>query len=128
MKFSQLRELDKKTRIVTEELNEHLQDVAKKLFRDQEEWLDSCMKDLLRPDIYEKARADDCQQEVADYISRRKIKITFIPDSCRIRIDVAGQQYAEFCPKFQFEDGQPIELTPNMFGQNNPEPFDSGLN
>jgi len=128
MKFSQLRELDKQAKKATEELQEHVHDVAKKLFVDQEEWLDSCMKELMPPHIYQKAKADDCREEVAEYIRTRQIKITFIPDNMRIRIDVAGRPYAEFVPSFQFDDGEPIEVKPQMFGQNNTASPDAGLN
>lgn len=116
MKFKILREIDKEAAKRTEELKEHLKDVGHQIARDQEEWIDDLMRELLRPDIFQKAKNDDCQNEVDEYFRKHRIQITFIPDSMRIRIDVAGQQYAEFVPKFQFEDGEPIEMTPKLMG------------
>lgn len=121
MKFQHKREIDKVAAKATEELREHLKDVARKIARDQEEWIDARMKEILRPDIYEKVHRDDCHTEVDAYFKKHQIKMTLIPDSNRIRIDVAGQQYAEFVPKFQMDDGEPVEMAPKMMG-------DPGLN
>lgn len=112
MKFSQRRAIDKEAQKATEALHEHLQDVAHKIAVDQEEWLDARMKELMRPDIYEKARHDDCHEEVDEYVRRRRITVTFIPDNMRIRIDVAGEPYAEFVPQLTV-DGEPVEFKPN---------------
>lgn len=120
MKFAHQLAIDKEAQKRTEELREHLADVAHKIAVDQEQWMDDRMKELLRPDIYEKAKADDCHEEVDGYFKSHQIKITFIPDSGRIRIDVKGQPYAEFVPGFQI-DGDPIEMKPKMIG-------DVGLN
>lgn len=111
MKFKHQREIDKAAREASMEVNEMLQDVSHKMADDQLQWLDERMKDLLRPDIYEKAKHDDCHEEVDEYFKSRRITITFIPDSMRIRIDVAGRQYAEFVPRFTI-DGEPVELRP----------------
>lgn len=111
MKFSIERAIDKEARKRTEELREMAADVARKIATDQEEWIDSCMKDILRPDIYEKARHDDCRDEVDDYFHRNKISITFIPDSNRIQIRVRDQLYGEFIPRYEI-DGEPAELSP----------------
>lgn len=113
MKFSIERAIDKEARKRTEELREMAADVAHKIAVDQEQWIDDRMKDILRPDIYEKAKRDDCQHEVDAYFDQHQIKITFIPDSMRIRIDVAGQQYAEFVPKFEM-DGEPVDMQPTQ--------------
>lgn len=117
MKFSIQRAIDKEASKRSEALQEMAADVAHKIAVDQEQWIDERMRDLLRPDIYEKAKRDDCREEVDEYFSKHQIKITFIPDSLRIRIDVAGQQYAEFVPKFEV-DGEPVEMHPTMPGLN----------
>jgi len=108
------QEIGRAINYASEQLTEHLQDVSHKIVEDQAEWLDQRMKDILPPDIYDKARHDDCHQEVDDYFRKHNIRITFIPDSLRIRIDVAGQAYAEFVPQFTM-DGVPVEMTPTQF-------------
>lgn len=112
MKFAHQRAVEKEAAKRTEALREMAADVAHKIAVDQEQWIDERMRDLLRPDIYEKAKHDDCHSEVDDYFDKHQIKITFIPDSMRIRIDVAGQQYAEFVPRFEI-DGEPVDIKPN---------------
>lgn len=113
------KQLDRMAKKATEALRENLQGIAQNIARDQEEWIDRCMKDLLRPDIYEKAKHDDCREEVDEYFRKHRIKLTFIPDNMRIRIDVAGRQYSEFVPKFEI-DGEPIELKPTQFVADSP--------
>ena len=115
MKFKILREIDKEAAKRTEELREHLKDVGHQIAVDQEKWIDDRMRELLRPDIYEKAKHDDCHEEVDAYIKKHRIEVEFIPDSLRIRIKAAGQQYAEFVPTFTM-DGEPIEMKPEMMG------------
>ena len=74
MKFKAQRELDKAVKMATEELQEMLQDTAHKIATDQEQWIDERMKDLLRPDIYEKAKHDDCHEEVDEYFRKHRIQ------------------------------------------------------
>lgn len=120
MKFSIQRQINKEAQKKTEALHEYVKDVAHQIARDQEEWIDARMKDLLRPDIYEKAKNDDCHAEVDAYIKKHRIEIVFIPDSMRIRINAAGQQYAEFVPQIAL-DGEVVPMVPTKIG-------DVGLN
>lgn len=103
--------VDKEARKRTEGLHESLQGVAAQIAKDQAEWMDQRMKDLLRPDIYEKARLDDeeYRDEVDGYFKAHQIRITFIPDTMRIRIMVRGTIYSEFIPQILL-DGEPVDL------------------
>ena len=119
MKFSHKREIDKAAQKATEELKEHLQDVGHKIVRDQHEWMDKMMADLLPPNLYEAGKHGDMEREIAEYIDRNKIQIIFIPDRCAIRIMVKGQIHSQFIPELQL-DGEPIELKSSLDLPNSP--------
>jgi hypothetical protein len=100
---------DTAARKATERLQEHLQDVAQTMTRDQAEWLDKVMADILPPHLYEAGRHGDSMQEIGEYLKKHKFQIVFIPDSMAIRIMRHDQIHAQFVPQLTV-DGEPVEM------------------
>lgn len=101
-----------------EEANEMLNDMAKKMFEDQAEWLDRVFKDLLPPDLYEAGKKLERTDEIAAYAKKHGIQVVYIPDTLRIRIMLHGKPKYEFVPQLTV-DGEKVEITPKSpFMQN----------
>lgn len=95
------------------EVQEMAQDVAQKIIRDQIEWLDGVMKDLLPPDLYEAGAVMEKEEEIKAYAFKHGIQVVFIPDTQRIRVMLHGKAHAEFVPTFTL-DGGPVTLKPEI--------------
>lgn len=92
------------------EVEEMAVDTARKMARDQTEWLDSVMKDLLPPDLYKVGKTgEDPGGKIAEYAKKHQIEIVYIADSLRIRVMLHGKPHAEFVPTFTV-DGQPVKI------------------
>lgn len=111
MKFSTQRAIDKETRKRTEELKEMLQDTAHQIFKDQTEWLDKVMQDILPPKLYEAGKHGDCMDQIEEYLLKHKFKVIHIPDSYSIRIMCGDQIHSEFKAQLTV-DGEKVELRP----------------
>lgn len=92
-------------------------DVGKAMMRDQADWIDSVMKDLLPPDLYEAGLKMDRVDEIASYAKAHQIQVIYIPDTLRIRINVHGKAHAEFVPQLTV-DGEPVHFVPSPPSQN----------
>lgn len=113
MKFSHQRAIDKETRKASEELTEMLKDTARKMFNDQIAWLDTVMRDILPPVMYEAGLRNESFDEIGDYLAKHKFKIIHVPDSYSMRIMRGDQIHAEFKAQLTV-DGEPIEIKPEM--------------
>lgn len=94
--------------------------VSQQMMRDQGEWLDSVMKDILPPHLYEAGKRQENLEELAAYVAKHDIRIVYIPDTIRIRVMVHGKPHAEFCPQFTV-DGEQVKIEAEM-------PVDSSRN
>lgn len=104
--------VDKAARRASEEINEMVQDVSKKIVRDQMDWLDQQMKDILPPKLYSAGRHGDMVGEIEEYLKSKRIKIIFIPDSFSIRIMIGDKIHSQFLTKLTMDD-EPIEMNPS---------------
>lgn len=93
------------------EVQEMALDVGKQIMRDQAEWLDAQMKDLLPPDLYEKGKREECVEEIAAYANKHGIQIILVPDSLAVRIMLHGKPHSQFVPQL-LVDGEPVTRTP----------------
>lgn len=109
------KKIDKAAYEATREVNEMLQDVSHQIISDQNKWLDDMMRDLLPPDLYEAGKHGDMDVEIHSYLTKRDIKIIFIPDSYSIRIMVGDQIHSQFITKLAV-DGEPVDMTPTNIG------------
>lgn len=94
-----------------QDVTEMALDVGKQIMRDQAEWLDSQMKDLLPPDLYEMGKQGEGQEEIAEYAKKHRIEIILVPDSMAIRINLGGTPHSQFVPTFTV-DGEPVTKSP----------------
>jgi hypothetical protein len=83
-------------------------DTARKIHEDQAEWLDSVMKDLLPPHLYEAAKKMELLNETEAYAKKHGIIVTLIPDTFRMRVMLHGKVHAEFQANL-LVDGEPIK-------------------
>jgi len=102
---------DKAARKATEQLHENLQGIAQEIARDQAEWLDKTMKDILTPVLYEAGRHGDMEEEIHAYMKKHGFKLVFIPDSLNIRMMKGDSVHSEFKTQFSL-DGEPVHITP----------------
>lgn len=93
------------------EVEEMAKDIGRKMVKDQMEWLDSVMKDLLPPRLYEAGLHGDLTEEIEAYVNKHQIKIVFIPDTLRIRVMLGERPHAEFLPQLTV-DGEPVSMKP----------------
>lgn len=93
------------------EVQEMALDVGKQIMRDQMEWLDVQMKDLLPPDLYEKGKREEGEAEIAAYAIKHGIQVILVPDSMAVRIMLHGKPHSEFVPTLTV-DGEPVIRTP----------------
>lgn len=101
------------------EVEEMAVDTARKMMRDQSEWLDSVMKDLLPPDLYKVGQTgEDPGGKIAEYVQKHGIEIVYIADSLRIRVMLHGKPYAEFVPTFTV-DGEEVKWVAESVKPNN---------
>lgn len=92
-------------------------DIGRQMMRDQTEWLDSVMKDILPPHLYETGKRQENLEELSAYVQKHDIRIIYIPDTIRIRVMVHGKPHAEFCPQFTV-DGEQVKITPESPSNN----------
>lgn len=90
-----------------QDVTEMALDVGKQIMRDQMEWLDAQMKDLLPPDLYEKGKQEEGEAEIAAYAIKHGIQVILVPDSMAVRIMLHGKPHSEFVPSFTV-DGEPV--------------------
>lgn len=108
------------------EVQEMAIDIAQRMVRDQNEWLDGVMKDLLPPDLYEAGKSfkvgedNPREPEIAAYAIKHGIQVVFIPDSQSIRVMLHGKVHAQFIRNLTV-DGEPVSMTPKS-------PLDSAQN
>lgn len=102
------------------EVQEMALDVGKQIMRDQAEWLDAQMKDLLPPDLYEKGKSEEGEAEIAAYAIKHGIQVILIPDSFAVRIMLHGKPHSQFVPQLLL-DGEPVTRTTK-------KPIDSSQN
>lgn len=95
------------------EVQEMALDTAQKLVRDQCDWLDGVMKDLLPPDLYEAGRRMEREEEIGAYLTQHGISVVHIPDTHRIRVMLHGKTHREFVATFTV-DGEPVSMTPKI--------------
>lgn len=93
------------------EVQEMALDVGKQIMRDQAEWLDAQMKDLLPPDLYEKGKQQECLEEIAAYATKHGIQVILVPDSLAVRIMLHGKPHSQFVPTLTV-DGEPVQRKP----------------
>lgn len=94
------------------EVQEEVQDLARRMLRDQAEWLDGVMKDLLPPELYEAGQRMERTEQISAYAQKHGIVVVFIPDTQRIRVMLHGKPHAEFVPVITV-DGEPVKRTPD---------------
>jgi len=107
--------LGKEGKLKMEALNAEMSDLGRQIAHDQQDWLDSCMKDLLPPDLFEAARRLERLEDLAAYAQRNDIRIVYMPDTLRMRIMVRGKVYAEWKANLVV-DGEPVEFKPDNNG------------
>lgn len=90
------------------EVQEAVLDIGRRIIRDQAEWLDGVMKDLLPPDLYEAGQRMERTEEISAYARTHGIVVVFIPDTQRIRVMLHGKPHAEFVPVITV-DGEPVK-------------------
>lgn len=95
------------------EVQEMAIDVAQRLIRDQNEWLDGVMNDLLPPELYEAGNKMERTEEIAAYAKKHGIQVIFIPDSQSIRVMLHGNVHAQFIRTLTV-DGEPVSITPTI--------------
>lgn len=101
------------------EVEEMAVDTARKMVRDQAEWLDSVMKNLLPPDLYKVGRTgEDPDGKIAEYAAKHQIQVIYVPDSLRIRVLLHGKPYADFVPTFTV-DGEEVKWVAESVKPNN---------
>lgn len=108
------RTLNQATKLAThhiKDVTEMALDVGKKIMRDQAEWLDNQMRDLLPPDLYEKGKHGDGQEEIAAYAKKHGIEVILVPDSMAVRINLYGKPHSQFIAQL-LVDGEPVVRTP----------------
>lgn len=105
--------LGKEGRVKLEALNEEMGSLGRQIAMDQEEWVDRCMKDLLPPHLYDCARRLENLEELAAYVDKNKIRIIYMPDTLRMRIEVRGKTYGEWKANL-LVDGEPVDFTPSL--------------
>lgn len=93
------------------EVQEMALDVAQRMVRDQNEWLDGVMKDLLPPDLYEAGHGGEREEEIAAYAKKHGIEVIFVPDSQSIRVMLHGKPHAQFVRTLTV-DGEPVSMKP----------------
>lgn len=93
------------------EVQEMALDVGKQIMRDQAEWLDAQMKDLLPPDLYEKGKREEGEAEISEYAHKHGIQVILIPDSFAVRIMLHGKPHSQFVSQLLL-DGEPVTRTP----------------
>lgn len=104
-------------RRATIQLYKELESTAQQIAKDQSEWLDSTVKLLLPPDLYDAGRRGERSQEIAEYLIKHKIQIIFIPDRQSIEIHVKGEKFSAFETRI-LVDGEPIPVVQTKFGLN----------
>lgn len=97
--------------------NEMVTGIGKQILRDQAEWLDTVMRDILPPPLYEVGQRGESSKELEDYISKHGIRIIFIPDHLAMRVMIGERVHAQFIPKLLL-DGEPIDKSPLDGAQN----------
>lgn len=98
------------------EVQEMALDVGKQIMRDQAEWLDAQMKDLLPPDLYEMGKREEGLEQLSAYARKHGIQVIVIPDSFAVRIMLHGKPHSQFVPTFTV-DGEPV--TKSVDGKQN---------
>lgn len=91
------------------EADEMVTDIGRQIMKDQTEWLDTVMKDLLPPDLYEAGRNEEKVDEIAAYAHKHGISLVYIPDTLRLRVMLHGKVHAEFVPQLTV-DGEPVRF------------------
>lgn len=97
----------------TATMREYLEDVSHKIVHDQTEWLDSIMKRLMPPKLYDDAKHMRNLDAVKKYLHENDVRVIHIPDTLRIRVTIRDKIIAEWTPKFTV-DGEPITMTPSI--------------
>lgn len=91
------------------EIEEMANDVGKTMMRDQAEWLDAQMKDLLPPDLYATGHAGDPENKVGEYLTKHGIRLIFIPDRMVLRIMIGERVHSQFVPQLLC-DGEKVDF------------------
>lgn len=91
----------------SDEANEMVLDVGKRIIEDQMKWLDDQMRDLLPPNLYAMGLAGECETLIGNYLADHKIRIVFVPDRLVIRIMLGDKVHSQFVPELQC-DGEKV--------------------
>lgn len=91
------------------EVEEMALDVGQRIMRDQTEWLDAQMKDILPPRLYEAGKAGESEEEIATYLQLHKVRIIFIADHLALRIMIGERVHSQFITQLNL-DGEPVKL------------------
>lgn len=110
--------LGREGRIKMEALNEEMSGLGRQIAHDQQAWLDSCMKDILPPHLYEAARRQENLEELSAYVAKNGIRIVYLPDTLRMRVELRGRIYGEWKANLTV-DGEPVNFTPQPPPENN---------
>lgn len=98
----------------SEAANEMVTDIGKQIMEDQTKWLDSVMKDILPPNLYEAGKLGDLEVEIGDYLRKHNIRLIFIPDALVLRVMIGDRVHAQFVPQILC-DGEPVKVEATGF-------------
>jgi len=90
------------------EANEMVLDIGHRLMRDQVEWLDKQMQDLLPPNLYAAGLEGQCESLIAQYMEQHKIRIIFVPDRLVLRIMLGDKVHSQFVTQLAV-DGEKVD-------------------
>lgn len=82
-----------------ERIHDELKGLAGDIARDQADWLDKTLKDILPPELYEEGKRGRMLDEIDAYLNKHGFKLIYVPDSLRIRMMRNDQIHAEFITK-----------------------------
>lgn len=90
--------------------NAEVLELAQQLVRDQQEWLDKTMREILPESEYLKiTRQNVTEPDIKRFLERNQVCIHFHRNSPLIRISRYGRIVAEFVPQITI-DGRPIDI------------------
>lgn len=89
------------------EADEMVKDIGGRLMRDQAEWLDKQMADLLPPNLYQAGLRGECESLIKAYMEKHRIRIVFVPDRLLIQILIGDRIHSRFVPNLTV-DGEEV--------------------
>lgn len=95
------------------EIEEMAHDVGQRMMRDQAQWLDVQMKDILPPPLYEAGLVGEKEDEIGEYLRKHDVRIIHISDSMALQITIGNRIHSRFVPVFTV-DGEEVKIQRTM--------------